>query len=59
MGNYNRFFGKDSSNLPNQPTLFEIVQETEQVMADLVAEMEQLETDLRFLQLIIKEYGRG
>lgn len=58
MGNYNRFFGKDSSNLPNQPTLFEIVQETEQVMADLVAEMEQLETDLRFLQLIIKEYGR-
>lgn len=59
MGNYNRFFGKDSSNLPNQPTLFEIVQETEQVMADLVAEMEQLETDLRFLQLIVKEYGRG
>ena len=59
MGNYNRFFGKDSSNLQNQPTLFEIVQETEQVMADLVAEMEQLETDLRFLQLIIKEYGRG
>ena len=58
MGNYNRFFGKDSSNLPNQPTLFEIVQETEQVMADLVAEMEQLETDLWFLQLIIKEYGR-
>jgi len=58
VGNYNRFFGKDSSNLPNQPTLFEIVQETEQVMADLVAEMEQLETDLRFLQLIIKEYGR-
>lgn len=58
MGNYNRFFGKDSSNLPNQPTLFENVQEKEQVMADLVAEMKQLETDLRFLQLIIKEYGR-
>lgn len=59
MGNYPRFFGKDASNLPNQPTLFEIVEETEQVMADLVAEMQQLETDLRFLQLIIKEFGRG
>ena len=59
MGNYNRFFGKDSSNLPHQPTLFELVQETEQVMADLVYEMEQLETDLRFLQMIVKEYGRG
>ena len=59
MGNYNRFFGKDASNLPNQPTLFEVLHETEQVMADLGAEMQQLETDLRFLQLIVKEFGRG
>lgn len=57
MGNYPRFFGKDASN--NQPTLFELVAETEQVMAELVNELEQLEIDLQFMRLIVKEFGRG
>lgn len=57
MGNYPRFFGKDASN--NQPTLFELVAETEQVMADLVHELNQLEIDLQFMRIIVKEFGHG
>lgn len=64
MGNYPRFFGKDSSNLPDpppskqQPTLFEMLNEAENIMRATEHELEQLNYDIQFL-LIIAENFRG
>ena len=57
MGNYPRFFGKDASNLPH-PTLFEMLDEAQELIALTEIELNRLETDLRFLQMMQDEYGR-
>jgi hypothetical protein len=55
VGNFPRFFGKDASNLP-QPTLFDMIEEAEQLIRLTQTEMEQLDIDLRFLLMMIEEY---
>lgn len=59
MGNYQRreFFGKDASNLPH-PTLFEMLDEAQELITLTEIELNKLETDLRFLQMMQAEYGR-
>lgn len=57
MGNYPRFFGKDASNLP-QPTLFEMLDEAHELIALTEIELDKLETDLQFLQIMLENYGR-
>lgn len=51
------FFGKDFSNLPKeqkQPTLFEIMREAEAIMSLTAKEIEQLEYDIKFLEIITR-----
>lgn len=48
------FFGKDASNLPKQPTLFEILNEAQQLLRLTEAEIEQLEIDIRFLEIMMR-----
>ena len=56
MGNYPRmFFGKDASNLPKQPTLFEMMDEAEELIRLLRVEIENAEIDLRFLMMMLAE----
>lgn len=59
MGNYPRmFFGKDASNLPKQPTLFEMMDEAEELIRLLRTEIENAEIDLRFLMMMLAENER-
>lgn len=46
------FFGKDASN--NQPTLFEMMREAEVLMSLTAKEIEQLEYDIKFLEIITR-----
>jgi len=56
VGNYPRmFFGKDASNLPKQPTLFEMMDEAEELIRLLRVEIENAEIDLRFLMMMLAE----
>lgn len=57
MGNYPRFFGKDASNLP-QPTLFEMLDEAQELITLTEIELNKLEIDLQFLQIMLENYGR-
>lgn len=61
MGNYPRFFGKDASNLPYPPThpaVAAMLREAEQLIADTRKEIDQVDTDFRFLLMMIAEYGQ-
>lgn len=52
------FFGKDASNLPKQPTLFEMMDEAEELIRLLRTEIENAEIDLRFLMMMLAENER-
>lgn len=54
MGNYQRFFGKDYSNLAADPTA-----KAERELRQIINELEQLETDLRFLLIMLKARRNG
>lgn len=64
MEDHPMFFGKDASNLPNpphpskQPTLFEMMNECDNLIRATQYELEQLDYDIRFL-LIVAENLRG
>jgi hypothetical protein len=50
MGNYPRFFGKDASNLPADP-----IKETTLEIKRIRDELAQVETDMRFLLMWLRE----
>jgi len=50
MGNYPRFFGKDASNLPADP-----IEETTLEIKRIRDELAQVETDMRFLLMWLRE----
>ena len=50
MGNYPRFFGKDASNLPADP-----IEKATIEVNRIRAEVEQIETDLRFILMLLNE----
>lgn len=54
MGNYQRFFGKDASNLAADP-----IAKAEREIRQIIEEMERLETDLRFLLIMLKAQRHG
>lgn len=54
MGNYQRFFGKDASNLP-----IDSIDRAELEIRQIISDLEQLETDLRFLLIMLKAQRHG
>lgn len=55
------FFGKDASNLPKpeQPQLFEFLNEANELIRLTAQELEQIHIDLMFLDIMVREFGRG
>lgn len=54
------FYGKDASNLPpdRQTTLFEFLSEANELIRMTNLELEQIEYDLKFIDIMVREFPR-
>lgn len=54
------FYGKDASNLPpdKQPTLFEFLNEANELIRITSHELEQIHIDLKFIDIMVREFPR-